>query len=476
VVTQPEPEAALIGWRPVAAIGAGTLLNPLNSSMIAVALVSLRRDFGVSAAAATWLISGFYLAGAIGYSLMGRLADMFGPRRVLVAGLALVTLTGAVAPLAPSFGWLVSLRVLQAFGTSAPFPAGLAIIRRADPTGRTPANALGALAITASVSAALGPVLGGFLVAAAGWQAVFLVNVPATLAGLALAFAWLPADGPGPELAVERGGRAAAVRGSIRRMDLPGVALFSGTLAALLAFLLSLPDGRRWWLLAVAIASGALLASRSLRAPEPFLDLRMLASNRALVGVYAQFAAINVVFYAVFFGLPLWLQEARGFHPAQAGLLLLPVAGVGVLATPVAAVLTRRGGPRPSMLIGAVGLTAGSLLLLAVGPTTPLMGLVAVSVVLGVPNGFNNLGLQAALYERAPRGLMGTAGGQFQTARYVGAVLSTALLGAAFGRSAGTADLHLIAWVLAGISAALVVAALVTRAGGPRPVEPGASA
>ncbi|HYT29397.1 MAG TPA: MFS transporter, partial [Actinomycetota bacterium] len=325
-------------------------------------------------------------------------------------------------------------------------------------------------------SAALGPVLGGFLVAAAGWQAVFLVNVPATLAGLALAFAWLPADGPGPELAVERGGRAAAVRGSIRRMDLPGVALFSGTLAALLAFLLSLPDGRRWWLLAVAIASGALLASRSLRAPEPFLDLRMLASNRALVGVYAQFAAINVVFYAVFFGLPLWLQEARGFHPAQAGLLLLPVAGVGVLATPVAAVLTRRGGPRPSMLIGAVGLTAGSLLLLAVGPTTPLMGLVAVSVVLGVPNGFNNLGLQAALYERAPRGLMGTAGGQFQTARYVGAVLSTALLGAAFGRSAGTADLHLIAWVLAGISAALVVAALVTRAGGPRPVEPGASA
>src|SRR2546423_5383791 len=112
--------------RVAATVALGTLLNPLNSSMIVVGLVTLQREFHVGVAASSWLISGFYLAACVGQPLMGRMADRFGPRRVFCAGLALVFVAGVAALLAPGFGWLVGCRVAQAVGTSAAFPSGLA--------------------------------------------------------------------------------------------------------------------------------------------------------------------------------------------------------------------------------------------------------------------------------------------------------------------------------------------------------------
>lgn len=456
---------ARLSRRLVGAVAAGTLLNPLNSSMIAVALVRLQSDFKVSVASAAWLISGFYLAAAVGQPLMGRLADQFGARRIFSAGLLLVGVTSVLAPFAPAFWWLVALRVVQAFGTSAAYPAGLAMIRAAtgDPNGPPPAGALGALSIAGSVSAALGPVLGGFLVALAGWPAIFLVNVPVTAIGLPLALLWLPADRPGLGREAEHRSRGAVIGALLRAVDLPGIVLFSGTLVSLLAFLLSLSGGPLWLLLPIVPVAAVLLVWRERRALPPFLDVRMLAANRPLVGVYAQFAAVNVVFYAVFFGLPLWLQQDRGFSPGQTGLLLTPIAGLGVLATPVAARLISRYGPRPSLIVGALALTVGSLLLLLFNGTTGVLVILAVSAVLGIPNGFNNLGLQAALYTAAPADRMGAASGLFQTCRYIGAVLSTSLLGIVFGEQASSGGLHTIAYVGAVISALLVATSITSR-------------
>jgi MFS family permease len=453
-ITAPDTVLGMVPRRVVGTILLGTLLNPLNSSMIAVALVRLRDDFDVSLATASWLVSAFYLAAAVGQPLMGRIADLLGHRRVFCAGWVLVAITGVLAPLAPSFGWLVTARAVQALGTSAAYPAGLAMIRRssADPQGRPPAAALGALAVAASVSAALGPVLGGALVAVAGWQAIFLVNPALALVGLPLALRHLPHDPP----------RVGGLRHIVHTIDWAGIVLFTGVLGGLLGLLLSLAKDPLWPLAALVVVSAVGLVWRERRASTPIVDV-VVAGNPRIAAVYAQYAAVNIVFYSAFFGLPQWLEEVRGYEPAVAGLLLLPVAGFGIVATPLAARLIDRRGYRLPLLIGSTGLAIGSVGLLAATEASPLWAIVLVSSALGIPNAFNNLGLQAALYERAPAERTGAAGGLFQTFRYVGSILATALIGAFLGERATTAGLHQLALAMTIVSAGLIAVSAAAR-------------
>ncbi len=123
-----------VSARELMPLALGTILNPLNSSMVAVALVSMQRDFGVSISTVTWVISAFYLAACAGQPLMGRFADRFGPRRVLMAGMVLVAVAVAVAavvaPFAPGFGVVVACRVVQSRGTSTAFPSAMTVLRR----------------------------------------------------------------------------------------------------------------------------------------------------------------------------------------------------------------------------------------------------------------------------------------------------------------------------------------------------------
>ena len=438
--------------RLVFAIVLGTLLNPLNSSMIAVALVTLHREFRVELGTSTWLISGFYLAGAVGQPLMGRLADILGARRVFLTGLSVAGVVAVLAPLSPSFGWLVAARVVQAFATSTAYPSGLGMIRAAAGGKGIPAQALAMVSVAASVSAALGPTIGGLILSVASWQGIFLVNVPITALGIVLGLRWLP-DTPPSEVT------GAGLAG----LDVPGVLLFAATLTSLLAGLLSVGSSEAWILLAGVPLLALLLIVRELRTVTPFFDVRLLVANPVLISVFLQFAAVTFVFYSFFFGLPIWLEEVRGFDPRAAGLLILPVTGLGVIATPIAAALISRRGTRSSSVIGSVVLFAGSALLLTFGPGTPVLGLVAVGLVLGVPNGFNNMGLQAALYEAAPPARTSWAAGQFQTFRYVGAILSSTLLGAVFRQRATTEGLHSMALLLVVVSFALVISSLMTR-------------
>src|SRR5439155_3157771 len=236
------------------------------------------------------------------------------------------------------------------------------------------------------------------------------------------------------------------------------------TLVLLLAFLLSAGTAAPAWPLLLATPLAAVgLVWWELRARRPFFDLRLLAATPALVGVFVQYAGVTLVFYSIFFGVPIWLEQARGFGPGTAGLLVLPIAGLGVVATPVAARLIARSGPRPALIFGSALMLAGTLLLLWLGPGSPPLAIVLVGLVLGIPNGFNNLGLQAALYEASPPERTGWAGGQFQTFRYVGAILSSSLLAIFFGAGATTAGLHQVAVVIALISAGLVVASVASR-------------
>jgi MFS family permease len=481
----PATDAARAAARPpisrqvTAAVALGTLLNPLNSSMIAVAVVAVQRAFGVSVATSTWLLSGFYLTACVGQPLMGRIADRFGPRRVYCTGLAIVFGAGVLAVVAPDFRWVLACRIIQAAGTSAAYPAGLAMIRRLAGTPKPPAAALAAISVTNSSSAAFGPVLGGFLVAAAGWRAVFVVNIPLTVAGLILAVRWLPADRghlasarvgtgqyPPRHAATEEYGPWApahrAPAGPLASLDLPGVGLFALTMLAIVGFLLSASTDPVW-LLAVAVpVVGAGLFWRELRAPVPFLDIGMLSRHRALLAVLAQQIGVQFVFYSVFFGLPQWLERVQRLEPHAVGLLMLPIAVLGVSLTPLAARMVTRYGAGVPLVAGSAGLLLGSAVLLLLDEHSSLVTIVALSALIGLPNGLNNLGLQAALYASAPASHTGLAFGLFQTCRYLGAILATAVLGLLFAHDL-TGGLHRIGYVTTAVAAVVMVAALRLR-------------
>lgn len=469
--TAPLQAHPILPWWLVGSVAMGTLLNPLNSSMIAVALLSLGTTFHVSLVTATWLVSSFYLAGAVGQPLMGRLADLIGPRRIFCLGLVLVGTASLLTLWAPTFGWLVVLRVLQALGTSAAYPAGLAIFRArtrqaTKETSQPPAAALGAISMTSNVSAALGPALGGLLLLAFNWQALFLINVPLVVVGLILALLLLPKDRPG-HISDQRGfyPQLSLV---VRSLDVPGVVLFSGTLTSLLVFLLALSGNPPWLLLPVFLLLLLFLLFWEYRARTPFFNVKMLLSNRQLVKVYVQFAAVNFVFYSLFVGLPLWLEQVRGESPALSGLLILPLTGMGVLTTFAAVQIVRRAGARPALLLGALALIVGTLLLLFFQSNSPVVVLLAVIVILGIPNGLQNLGLQAVLYDAAPAADMGVAAGQFQTFRYLGSILSTSLLGILFGGAVAKSGLSLLAGTLVCVSAMLLIGAWRLQAPGRR--------
>jgi MFS family permease len=423
--------------------------------MIAVALVSIQGEFHAGAEV-VWLISGLYLATAIAQPTMGRLADQFGPRLVFNAGLVLVTVAAVAAPFAPSFGVLLLARVVLGVGTSAAYPAGLALIKdwaeRAEPSTET-TGALGAISAASQVAVALGPPLGGVLVLVGGWRCIFWVNLPITVLALLLTLLWLRRDDPVGTSASK----------ALRELDPLGILLFAGMMIFLLLFLLSVDRAPAWPHLTASVAFAAALLWWELRAARPFVDVRMLAANRPLTLTYLRCGVTYLVFYTVFYSLPQWLEQARSMTSAAAGLIMLPIAGFGVIATVLATRLVSHSGLRPVLVIGSAGLLVGSLSLLAVSALTPVALLLVVAAVLGLPNGFNSLGNQTAMYNSAPQDQLSTASGLYRTAQYIGANLASALVGLGLGEHATDGGLHLLAAVIAAISAGLLLAATTSK-------------
>jgi predicted MFS family arabinose efflux permease len=172
----------------------GAVLNPLNSSMIAVALVPIGAYFGAPPSRTAWLVSGLYVATAIGQPLVGRLVDAYGPRRLFLAGTALTGLAGLLGALAPNLPTLVASRVLLGIGTCAGYPAAMFLLRaESRHTGAdNPSGVLSALAVTTQVTAVVGPSLGGGLIDLGGWRTIFAVNIPLSLAAIAVGHRRLP--------------------------------------------------------------------------------------------------------------------------------------------------------------------------------------------------------------------------------------------------------------------------------------------
>ena len=405
----------------VAGLSLGTALNPLNSSMIAVALVVLRADFGLDVAAVTWVVTSFYLASAAGQPVMGRLADRFGPRRMFMLGMALVALTCALAPLAPNFALLCVARAVMALGTATAYPSAVVMVGAiAHRANVEPARPLGSLQMANTSAAAVGPVIGGLLVGFVGWEALFLVNVPLALAALLIVRRAAPAD-----KARERGSVAELLRDS----DIPGILGFVTALLLVMMAALNVVAGYRWWMLGAGTAVAALFAWRELRFARPFLDLRLLGRNRSLMLIYLGFAVFSSVYYFVFFGLPQLLQEAGGYGPGVVGLLMLPLAGMSVLATPWAVKAMGRFGVRRVLVAGVVLLTVAAALMWLLTGTLAIPLVVVLTALMGIPYGTVGIATNQGMFVSIRPQERGVAAGIYQTCRYVGAITATVMIG-----------------------------------------------
>ncbi|MFB9831623.1 MFS transporter [Actinoallomurus acaciae] len=434
-------------WTFTAPLYVGASLNPINSSIIATALVPIASGLHVSVGSTSVLVTSLYLTSAIAQPTAGKLAEALGPRRIFLSGILLVLLGGLIGGLGRDLAMLTVARVLVGIGTSAGFPSAMVLIRRrATDAGLTspPGGVLGGIAIAGMATAAVGPPIGGLLVGAAGWRWAFLINIPVTALAMAMGVRWVPRD------PVREGGPR-GFREIAARIDLPGIVGFAAAMTSSIVFLMSLPHAD-WYALAVFVVAAVPTVWWELRTTRPFFDLRELASNGALGRTYLRQAFTLLGVYTVMYGMTQWMEAARGISTEDAGLLLLPMGAVSAL---LSRPLASRNLVRGPLIASAVSMLAGSVGIVLLTSHGPVLAIVSVSLIFGVASATTTVGNQTALYLSASPEQIGTASGLFRTFGYLGTIVSAVATSVVFRHGADDHGLHTLGAVL--VAAGVVV-------------------
>ncbi|MFT3659887.1 MAG: MFS transporter [Gordonia sp. (in: high G+C Gram-positive bacteria)] len=449
----------------MAGLATGTILQPVNSTMIAIGAVAIGAQFG-NPGAISWVISAMYMATAVCAPMSGRFGAVFGARKVFLAGLVLVVAGSLIGMLAPSIGWLIAAYAVIGAGIAVHMPNSMTIVRGyAERHRRSTGNAIAVLTVCGQTMAALGPTLGGLLIGAFGWHSILWVNIPvAAVSAIAILSIDVGDVGDKTEAA---GGFLRTVRG----FDLLGVVLFVLSLTPTIFFLISLRGEPAWWAAAVATVAFAVFVAVERRADDPFLDVRALRANRPLRATLVRTVVLYTCFYLVFFGIPQWLQNARGMTATEAGLTMLPVAAVSGVMTFVGAAVYQRFGARVTLVIGTSSFLVGGILLALVErSSTPLSVILIVAAILGIPQGFNIIGNQNLVNASTSPDEVGAATGMYRTMAFVGANLAVAVLTLTAGHEFDDAGIQRTGWLIAAVTALVLVGVVVSRNMNPKPL------
>ncbi|VEG56143.1 EmrB/QacA family drug resistance transporter [Mycolicibacterium aurum] len=391
----------------------GFFLTVVDSSILPVVNPVIRQEFGIDYNAVIWVTSIYLLTFATVLPVGGRLGDRFGPKNMYMFGLALFTAASVWCGLSDSLEALIAARAIQGVGAALLAPQTFSVITRIFPPERrgVPMSLWGAVA---GAGMLIGPLAGGVLADQLGWQWVFLVNAPIGVLGLVLAVRFIP-----------------ALPGRPHHLDMFGV-LLSGVGICLIVFGLQEGQHHGWepWSLA-AIAAGVVtipmfVVWQAVERQQPLIPLTLFR-HRNFTLANAGIAVVSFAFVAFAAPMMFYLQEARGLSPTRAALMLAPLAiATGILAPLVGRVVDRVP-PRPIIGIGFATLAVG-LFWLAVEMSldAPVWRLAMPLTVMGVAGAFTWEPLAVIASRPLPSELAGAGSAVFNTARQLGALLSSA--------------------------------------------------
>jgi EmrB/QacA subfamily drug resistance transporter len=402
------------------------LLSSLGTSIANVGLPTMAEAFGAPFQQVQWIVLAYLLAITTVIVSVGRLGDLTGRRRLLLAGILLFTVASVLSGIAPTLWLLIAARAVQGLGAAIMMALTMAFVSETVPKPRI-GSAIGLLATMSAIGTALGPSLGGVLISGIGWRAIFLVNAPLGVLAFLLAHRQLPADRREPT-ADQIG------------FDNLGTLLLALTLAGY-ALAMTIGRGSFGWLnLALLLAAGfgaALFFRAESRAPSPLIRLAMFGEP-GLSASLAMGTLVSTVMMATLVVGPFYLSRALGLEAALAGLVL----SVGPLVTALTGVpagrLADRFGPRRITVIGLIAMAAGAFTLSTMSAT--LAGYLAPIVILTVGYALFQTANNTAVMTDLRPDQRGVTSGLLNLSRNLGLITGTSVMGAVFAHASATSD------------------------------------
>ncbi|MFD5408743.1 MFS transporter [Streptomyces nojiriensis] len=401
----------------LATLCATMFMAMLDNVIVNNALPRIGQQLHSGVSGLQWVVEGYSLVYAALLLTGGTLGDRYGRRRIFLTGLAVFTAGSAAAALSGSTSTLIAARMFQGLGAALLTPGSLSILRHVFTDEKERARAVGLWSGVSALGLAVGPVLGGPIVDAFGWAAVFWINVPIGMAGLLLASRVLP------EFAART-----------RWLDLPGQALSALGFGALVYALIEGPargwtDTRVLTLAAVAMLALPVFVVVEARTADPMLDLRFFR-DRVLTGAAVSGFMISFGMFGAAFFLPLLMQDVMGWSPTDAGLAGLPMTAMIVVAAPLSSALTSRHGPRLPLVAG-LALCATALGALSLyGAHAHYAQYVWVLLAMGLGMGMTFTPVSITVMQRVDPARAGMASATLNTLREIGGVIGVAVLGA----------------------------------------------
>lgn len=405
-------------WLTLLALCVAVLIAQLDTSIVNLAVRPIGEHFRADVGALQWVVDSYNLLYAVLLLTGGLLADLYGRRRIFMAGAALFTAASLLCALAPTIAALIGGRAVAGIGAALLLPASLAIIRVVWPDARDRARALGIWTGCNGLALAIGPAAGGLLLNRFGWRSIFLVVVPFGIAALTLALPAIPESADPQDRHFDAPAQllGAAVLGGLALAAIEAHRDIGVALGAFIVTLLALPlfirvEARR--------GAGALVPLDLFRPPE-------------FRGAVIATAGMTFGMYGVLFLLPLTWQESGRLGPVGAGIALLPMALLFVAISPASGALSGRFGPS---LLTAGGVATIGCGLLLIGVTAGGASLITAEIGLaltGLGMGLATGPLMGVAVSAVPAARSGTAAALINVARMVGATIGVAALGSLF--------------------------------------------